>query len=307
MQQKLNLISRSSNLALIQSNLVANQLKAYYPNLQIDICGVATRGDKNLVQSLAKIGGKGLFTQELEQALIDGSCDLAVHSTKDITATLDDKFTIAAYIEREDATDAFISNKYLSIDQMPDGSIIGTASARREVLLKKYYPHLLTKLLRGNVNTRLKKLDDNEYDAIILASAGLIRLNMQHRIRQKLGLDTFIPAIGQGVLAIEVLKQREDLIALLQPLNHGMTRIAVETERRVGEILQVGCSVPIAVHAVITNNEISLNAYLSDALLQQQCTYSGKVKVGEHLSLAKLCADSLLNQGAAEIIQRLRK
>ncbi|MCX8514825.1 MAG: hypothetical protein RL017_83 [Pseudomonadota bacterium] len=300
----LNLISRSSNLALTQSNLVAAKLSAYYPNLQVNISGVTTRGDKNLMQTLVKIGGKGLFTQELELALLDGSCDLAVHSTKDITATLDEKFVIAAYLEREDPSDAFISNKYLSLEQMPSGGIIGTASARREVLLKKYYPHLTTKLLRGNVNTRLKKLDNNEYDAIILASSGLIRLNLCHRITQKLAVNTFIPAIGQGALAVEVLKQRQDLLTLLQPLNHEATRIAVETERKVGEILKVGCSVPIAVHAFIVNNEINLNAYLADSLLHHQCCYSGTSKIEDHFALAQLCANSLLAQGAEQIIQQ---
>lgn len=306
MPKSLRIISRNSILALCQSEYVKDKLNQLYPDISITIIGVTTLGDKVLDRSLDKIGGKGLFTKELEVALLNGTADLAVHSAKDMSSTLNGEFTIAAILEREASEDAFVSNNFNNIDELPHGAIIGTSSARRVALLNKYYPDYTIKLLRGNVHTRLKKLDAGEYDGIILAVAGLNRLGLNARIKQYLNKNKFVPAIGQGALAIEIISSNQKLLNLIKPLNHDNTNIAVMAEREVGKILKASCSIPIAAHADINEKTISLQAYIADKETGECCEFSGTAPIHSSLTLAKNCANALINQGALDILQRYR-
>lgn len=262
--QKIRIITRNSSLALWQANFVKDELIHHYPSLQVEVIGVTTQGDKILDKSLDKIGGKGLFIKELETGLLEGRADIAVHSLKDLPAKMPDQFTLAAILKREDARDAFVSSAYDNLSQMPHGSVIGTSSARRIAVLKRHYPQLHIKLLRGNLTTRLNKLDNGEYDAIILAVAGLKRLGLKSRIKQHLSLSEFIPAIGQGALAIEVLANKDELVSFLAPLEDRTTRQAITLERLVGEKLQADCSSPVAVHAIVNQDDISLDGMFCD-------------------------------------------
>ncbi|MBP9742423.1 MAG: hydroxymethylbilane synthase [Burkholderiales bacterium] len=302
--RNLKIISRNSTLALYQANEVKLRLCQLYPNILIDVMGISTTGDHIVDRSLAAIGGKGLFTAELELALKDGLADLAVHSAKDLPASLPPEFTLSGFMEREDSRDVFVANLYSGLNELPDGAIIGTASARRAMFIKKYYPHCHIKLLRGNIHTRLRKLDEGEYDGIILAAAGLHRLNLRGRITEYLDPSKFIPAIAQGALAIEILADNHYLSEILDKLNHADTDIAVKTEREVGRILQVGCSVPIAVHAWVKAETLYINSCLVDTCSGKTCQFYGYSFRHEYLSLAAICADSLLSQGAYEILKR---
>lgn len=302
----MRIATRKSKLALWQANHVANLIQKIYPDIVIEIRGFTTKGDKITDQSLSQIGGKGLFIKELEVALQNGEADIAVHSLKDIPAKLSDEFTLAAILPREDANDAFISNKYTMIDRMPHGTIIGTSSIRRASFLKKYYPHLESKLLRGNVDTRLKKLDNNEYDAIILAAAGLKRLGLDSRIKELLDMDKFIPAISQGAIGIEIIANNKNLRDMLFPLNDKNTYITVECEREVGFRLGASCSLPIAVHAKIIDSQMTVRAMLLDED-GKICYYSERMALAtKYLELAKNCADDLIMQGAAEILEKYK-
>lgn len=297
--QKIRIISRNSKLALWQAEHVKEKLISTYPDLIVEITEVVTQGDKILDKALDKIGGKGLFVKELEHALLDQSADIAVHSLKDVSVNLDSKFQLAAILKRGIANDAFISNKYANLESMPNGAIIGTASARRVALLKKYYSKLQTKLLRGNLPTRLNKLDNDEYDGIILASIGLIRLGLKNRIRQQLDIKHFIPAIGQGALAIEILQERQDLAQFLAPLVDDETTITVNSEREVGRILGANCSIPLAVHATLSENEVEINALYSDPDNNGICYFSNVIRPkSEYLLASSECAKLLIKQGA---------
>ena len=300
----LNIISRNSNLAMCQTQIVIDKLKDIYPDLTIHIEKIITKGDIILDTSLNLIGGKGLFTQELEQRLKNKTSDLAVHSAKDLPSNLSDEFTISAYLQREDPSDCFVSNNFLSIEQMPDDSVIGTSSIRRSSLLKKYFPNLKIKMLRGNVITRLQKLDQGLYDGIILASAGLYRLGLFHRIKQKLPIDVFIPSIGQGALAIETLFIRNYIHEFLIPLNHKNTFIEVETERMIGKLLNAGCSSPISAYAKITDNNIRLIAAVLDPNTELMCKFDQEVNLKYKSELVNNCIDQLNRQGAQAILKR---
>ena len=304
MNKSLRIISRNSNLALCQAHHVLEQINKIYPKISITVTGIKTVGDKILDRSLNKIGGKGLFTKELESELLSLDSDLAVHSAKDLSVTISSNFSITTILKREDATDAFISNKYPSLDDMPDGAIIGTSSERRCALLNKYYPKIQTLLLRGNINTRLEMLGSGKYDGIILATAGLNRLDLSSKITQRLDKHKFIPSIGQGALAVEFLSKNYELQELLAPLIDHDTAITVAAEREVGRILKANCGVPIAVHAQIIKNIIYLDAYIADRVNNKNCQFHGSAPQYEYLNLATNCANSLINQGANAILQR---
>ena len=304
MLESLRIISRNSAMALYQSNYVKQKLNELYPDINLEVCGITTIGDRVVDRPLTQIGGKGLFTEELETFLRNKTYDIAVHSAKDLSVSLEKDFVIAAFLERDDASDAFVSNKYNNLRELPSGAVVGTSSPRRESLLNRYYPHLTVKLLRGNVPTRVNKLDREEYDGIIVATSGLYRLSLQHRIKQRLCENQFIPAIGQGALAIEVLASETHLIEMLKPLNHSDTHITLSTEREVGRILQAGCSVPLAVHAQIKANSIHLQAYLADKISGLHCEFVGYALCPEYLQLADRCAQEMLKQGAQKILQR---
>jgi hydroxymethylbilane synthase len=256
------LISRNSELALKQADIVKACLNESYPNIKINVIGTTTLGDQILDKTLDKDGGKGLFIKELQKKLLDGSCDVAVHSLKDLPIDNDDNFYCAAVLKRENPQDAFISNKYNSLDEMPSNSLIGTSSARRIALLKFFYPHLQIKLLRGNLQTRLKKLDNNEFDGIILAAAGLNRLNLSSRIKQLLPINKFVPAIGQGAIALETLSKRLDLMLLLGAIDDDETFQAILIERSIGLKLGANCSTPIGVHVMIQNNITTIYVFI---------------------------------------------
>lgn len=256
------LISRNSELALKQADIVKALLNQHYSELNIKIEGTTTLGDQILDKTLDKIGGKGLFTKELQKKLLDGSCDIAVHSLKDLPMDHNESFYCAAVLKRENAQDAFISNKYDSLEDMPSNALIGTSSARRISLLKYFYPHLQIKLLRGNLQTRLKKLDNNEFDGIILAAAGLNRLNLSNRIKQLLPIDKFVPAIGQGAIALEILSKRLDLMLLLGAIDDDETFRAISIERSIGLKLGANCSTPIGIHVTINDKITNIYVFL---------------------------------------------
>ena len=247
----LNIATRQSPLALWQAEHIRDRLLALHPELTINLLKIVTKGDKILDTPLAKIGGKGLFVKELEQAMYDKQADIAVHSLKDVPMQLPEGLTLGAYCKRASPTDAFVSNHYDNIDELPHGAVVGTSSLRRQCQIKAYRPDLQIKTLRGNVGTRLGKLDAGEYDAIILATSGLQRIELDARIRGELDIDVCLPAVGQGALAIECREDDADVLALLAPLNHNKARIRLIAERALNRHLEGGCQVPIAAFAVL--------------------------------------------------------
>ena len=247
---QLVIASRESRLAMWQAEHVRDALRKLYPSCDVRILGMTTRGDQILDRTLSKVGGKGLFVKELENALADGRADLAVHSLKDVPMELPEGFALTAVLEREDARDAFVSNDHASLGALPPGSVVGTSSLRREAMLRARYPHLVVEPLRGNLDTRLAKLDRGDYAAIILAAAGLKRLGLGQRIRALIDADDSLPAAGQGALGIEIRSDRDVLAAQLAPLAHAPTRFAVEAERAVSRALGGSCDVPLAAYAV---------------------------------------------------------
>ena len=255
MSDILRIATRKSPLALWQAEFVKTQLLQYHSHLQVEMVTMTTQGDKVIDTPLAKVGGKGLFVKELELAMLNGDADIAVHSMKDVPMTLPEGLSLEVICRREDPSDAFVSNNYGDLDQLPINSIIGTSSLRRQCQLRSIYPNLQVTDLRGNVNTRLSKLDDEKYDAIILASAGLIRLGMASRIKQKLQLDVCLPAAGQGAVGIECRANDENTIKLLSPLNDIQSSLCVRAERATNRHLQGGCQVPIACFAKLVDEE----------------------------------------------------
>ncbi len=306
--QKIRICTRQSVLALWQANYVKESLQQLYPDLAIDLHKVVSEGDRTLDIPLHQVGGKGLFLKELEMALLDGTADLAVHSMKDVTVNLPAGLIIPAVCPREDPRDAYISNQYDSLEDMPGGSIVGTCSLRRTSQLKAAYPHLEFSSLRGNVHTRLSKLDCGQYDAIILAMAGLKRLGMEDRIRQAISPDICLPAVGQGVVGIECRADDEKTRGLISPINDPDSATLVATERKVNAILNGGCHAPVAVFAEqwIQKEEakIRLRAMVGELdgsnLLKSD-------RIGPYQSsnrLAEEVAGDLMDQGADKILGR---
>ncbi|WP_019674010.1 hydroxymethylbilane synthase [Psychrobacter lutiphocae] len=251
----LNIATRKSPLAMWQAEHIKSRLQSLYPELEVNLVTMVTQGDKILDTPLAKIGGKGLFVKELEQALYDGRADIAVHSLKDVPMQLPEGLILGAYCKRETPTDAFVSNNYSTLDELPEGAVVGTASLRRQCQIKAYRPDLQIKSLRGNVQTRLGKLDADEYDAIILASSGLIRSELSERIKQEISIEVSLPAVGQGALAIECRADDKEVLSLLEPLNDSDARIRLKAERALNRHLEGGCQVPIAAYAILEAGE----------------------------------------------------
>ncbi|TFW27432.1 hydroxymethylbilane synthase [Massilia arenosa] len=260
---RLVIASRESRLAMWQAEHVRAKLAQLYPHCTIEILGMTTRGDQILDRTLSKVGGKGLFVKELEVAMAEGRADLAVHSLKDVPMELPDGFELAAVLEREDPRDAFVSNDYASLDDLPPGAVVGTSSLRRQALIAARYPHLVIKPLRGNLDTRLGKLDRGDYAAIILAAAGLKRLGLPQRIKACLEPETSLPAAGQGAMAIEIRSDRPELLALLAPLNHRPTALSVAAERKVSQVFGGSCQIPLAAHATIDGGTMHLRAMVA--------------------------------------------
>lgn len=257
--QTLNIATRQSPLALWQAEHIRDRLLELYPNMTINLLKIVTKGDKILDTPLAKIGGKGLFVKELEQALYDKKADIAVHSLKDVPMQLPEGLMLGVYCKRAAPTDAFVSNTYDNIDELPQGAIVGTSSLRRQCQIKAYRPDLQIKTLRGNVGTRLSKLDAGDYDAIILATSGLQRIELDERIRGELDIDACLPAVGQGALAIECREGDAEVLALLAPLNDDQARIRLIAERALNRRLEGGCQVPIAAFAVLQTTASDAN------------------------------------------------
>jgi hydroxymethylbilane synthase len=247
--RRLVIATRESALALWQARHVLGRLESLYPRATVELLGLTTRGDEILDRPLADIGGKGLFIKELEVAMADGRADLAVHSLKDVPMEMPDGFALAAIAAREDPRDAFVSNRWASLAALPVGAIVGTSSLRREAQLRERHPGLDVRPLRGNVNTRLRKLDEGQYDAIVLAAAGLKRLGFGDRIRELIDPEDSLPAAGQGALALECRADRPDILAALAPLADPSTTLAVTAERAFSRALSGSCHTPLAAHA----------------------------------------------------------
>jgi len=303
--RKLVIASRESALALWQARHIQARLQALYPDTEVEILGMTTTGDQILDSPLARIGGKGLFVKELEQALADGRADLAVHSMKDVPMHLPDGFALAATGEREDPRDAFVSVHYERIEDLPEGSVVGTSSLRRQSQLQARFPHLRIESLRGNLQTRLRKLDEGQYAAIILAAAGLKRLGLESRITQLIDPEQSIPAVGQGALGIEIRADRDDVRQLLQPLNHDETSACVEAERAMSRALAGSCTVPLGAYARIRGNQLHIIGFVAsvDGGEMVRAETAGLPRTAE--ALGKQLAQMLINQGADRILAAL--
>lgn len=297
--------TRKSALALWQAEYVKAKLLEHYPSMVVELVPMSTQGDKILDTPLAKIGGKGLFIKELEVAMLEGRADIAVHSMKDVPVEFPEGFGLHAICERENPYDAFVSNNFDSIDALPQGAVVGTSSLRRQCQIRKYRPDLVIKDLRGNVNTRLAKLDAGEYDAIILASAGLIRLEMASRIRMPLTADISLPAVGQGAVGIECRNDDEELIALLQALNHDDTNIRVTAERAMNERLEGGCQVPIGSFATLDGDSLTLTGMVGKPDGTELLFASATAPRENATSIGIEVAEALLAQGAGDILKAL--
>ncbi len=279
-----------------------SQLQDLHPNLEIELVKMTTKGDQILNSPLSKIGGKGLFIKELEIGMLEGRADIAVHSMKDVPYALPEEFELGAIMARENPFDAFVSNNYSHLTDLPIGARVGSCSMRRVVQLKAIRPDLEILDLRGNVNTRLRKLDDGEYDAIILACAGLIRLGFEGRIKHPLDADTSLPAVGQGALGIEIRKGDSEVTALINGLIDKNTMTAVLAERAMNETLEGGCSVPIAGYATIDGEVLTLKGLVgnvsSGKILTEKCV--GTVFGPE--TLGQLVANNLIARGAKKLL-----
>ena len=297
--------SRESALALWQARHVQTQLQQLYPGCDVSILGMTTEGDRRLGSSLAKIGGKGLFVKELEDALADGRADIAVHSLKDVPMHLPAGFALGAVLTRADPCDALVSNHVVALDALPSSARVGTSSLRRESQLRARYPQLEIVPLRGNVQTRLRKLDEGSYEAIILAAAGLQRLGLARRIAAILAPEDMLPAVGQGALAIECRADRADLLAWIKPLHDASTAACVGAERALSRALAGSCNVPLAGYAQINGSRLTLRGYVGapDGTRHVSDEIEGAIADAE--ILGKTLAEKLRTQGAGEILAAL--
>lgn len=302
----LRIATRKSPLALWQANYVKSALEQAHPEIVVELLAMSTRGDKILDTPLAKVGGKGLFVKELEHAMLEDRADIAVHSMKDVPMEFPDGLGLAIICEREDPADALVSNAYGKLADLPEGAVVGTSSFRRQCQLREARPDLKIADLRGNVGTRLSKLDAGEYDAIILAAAGLKRLELSERIRERLSFEDCLPAGGQGAVGIECRTQDIETQQLLDCLHDADTASRVVAERAVNARLQGGCQVPIASFALLDGEELYLRALVGNLDGSQiiRSEIRGNRHQAEHLGLS--VAEDLLSQGAEEILSALR-
>ncbi|MBE3658414.1 hydroxymethylbilane synthase [Vibrio navarrensis] len=301
----IRIATRKSPLALWQAHYVKEALQQAHPGLEVELVTMVTKGDVILDTPLAKVGGKGLFVKELEVAMLEGRADLAVHSMKDVPVDFPPGLGLVTICEREDPRDAFVSNHYENIEQLPQGAVVGTCSLRRQCQLKAYRPDLVIKELRGNVGTRLSKLDAGEYDAIILAAAGLKRLELQERIRSFIKPEQSLPAVGQGAVGIECRTDDERMLELLAPLNHVETADRVKCERAMNLTLQGGCQVPIGSYALLEGDQIWLRALVGEP--DGSHIVRGEIRGPrtDAEALGVQLAQQLLSQGADDILARL--
>lgn len=297
--------TRKSALALWQAEYVKAQLEHFHPGINVELVPMVTKGDIILDTPLAKVGGKGLFVKELEVAMLENRADIAVHSMKDVPVEFPEGLGLQVICPREDPRDAFVSNTYTNFDDLPQGAIVGTSSLRRLCQLKAMRPDLDIRDLRGNVNTRLKKLDEGQYDAIILAAAGLIRLEMPERIKSCIEPETMLPANGQGAVGIECRTDDETIKALIAPLECQETRTRVLSERAMNRALEGGCQVPIGSYAIINDDQIYLRGLVGaidgSSIIRDELTGS----INDAEALGEQLAQQLLNQGADEILKQV--
>ena len=304
MSRTLTIATRESPLALWQAEYVQSALMQAHPGLEVSLLGMTSRGDQLLDVPLAKVGGKGLFVKELETALLDGSADIAVHSMKDVPMEFPAGLGLGVICEREDPSDAFVSNRYACLEELPAGSVVGTSSLRRECQLRSRRPDLQVRFLRGNVNTRLRKLDENEYDAIILASAGLLRLGFAGRIAQRIDVADSLPAGGQGAVGIELRSDDRHTLELLQVVHHEPTAQRVIAERAMNQQLQGGCQVPIACFAehLQEGQRLWLRGLVGRPDGSEILRAEAEAKPEDAAKLGVAVAEDLLGQGAAAIL-----
>ena len=297
--------TRQSPLALWQAEYVKARLLQLHPDIEVELIKMVTKGDKILDTPLAKVGGKGLFVKELETGMLSGEADIAVHSMKDVPVEFPDGLMLAVICEREDPRDAFVSNHIDSIEQLPQGAVVGTSSLRRQCQLREWRPDLQIVDLRGNVNTRLAKLDNGDYTAIILAAAGLIRLGFQERINHPIDTTLSLPAIGQGAVGIECRIDDERILSLIEPLNHSETSTCVKAERAMNHRLEGGCQVPIAGYALLDNWNLSMRGLVGrpDGKEVIRGEVQGHADQAEQLGIQ--LAEDLLSRGAKEILQEV--
>jgi len=303
MSREIRIATRKSALALWQAEYVKARLEASHPGLKVSLVPMVSRGDKLLDAPLAKIGGKGLFVKELETALMENEADIAVHSMKDVPMEFPEGLGLYCICEREDPRDAFVSNHFDDLDALPPGSVVGTSSLRRQAQLLARRPDLKIQFLRGNVNTRLAKLDASEYDAIILAAAGLIRLGFGGRIRSSISVDESLPAGGQGAVGIECRTTDSELHALLECLNHAPTATRVVAERALNKRLNGGCQVPIACYAVLEGDQLWLRGLVGQPDGTVLLRAEGRAPAADAEALGVQVAEALLDQGAEQILQ----
>lgn len=301
----ITIATRESALAMWQAEYIQRRLRELYPQLQVSLLGMTTTGDQILNSPLAKIGGKGLFVKELEVAMEEGRADIAVHSMKDVPMVLPKGFVLAAIGEREDPRDAFVSTRFRSLDELPPGSVVGTSSLRRQCQLKARYPQLAVDTLRGNVQTRLRKLDEGQYAAIILAAAGLKRLGLADRITALLPTEQSLPAVGQGALGLECRAGRPELVELLAPLNHPDTAACVKAERAFSRALNGSCQVPLGSFAEIAGGILRLRGFVASPDGAQMIRGEISGSPGQAEELGARLAEQLIGQGAADILAEL--
>lgn len=305
MKQLVHIGTRASQLALVQSEWVADQIQRLLPGVRVELVHISTKGDRILDVPLAKVGGKGLFVKEIEDALLRGDIDLAVHSMKDVPTVLPEGLHIGLIPEREEARDAFVSGAYRTLAELPAGAVLGTSSLRRKAQLLALRPDLIVRDLRGNVGTRLNKLDKGEFDAIILAAAGLRRLGLAERIRDLLDPAQMLPAIAQGALGVELRLQDADLLARLAPLHHAETALRVAAERAFLLRLDGGCQVPIGAHASLADGALTLSGLIADVdgktVLRENRRCAATMD--EAATLGRELAERLLNRGGKAILE----
>jgi hydroxymethylbilane synthase len=305
MTKTLRIATRNSPLALWQAEDVKARVEALDVGVHVELIKMTTKGDQMLDSPLAKIGGKGLFVKELETAILDGDADIAVHSIKDVPAVVPVGLQVIHILERENPHDAFVSNNFQSLADLPDGAIVGTCSLRRQAQVLAKFPKLAVHSLRGNVNSRLRKLDDGEYDAIILAAAGLIRLGMHERIANELTVDDSLPAAGQGIVGIETREDDEANIALMDKLHHQTTSYRVQAERALSARLDGGCQVPIAAFSQMDGEKIWLRGLVASPDGKRVITADATAHQNEAVDLGVKVAEMLLFRGANEILKEL--
>ncbi|MEY6431667.1 hydroxymethylbilane synthase [Thioalkalicoccus limnaeus] len=306
MPETIRIATRKSPLAIWQAEHVAAVLRAVHDGLGVEIIGMTTKGDKILDAPLAKVGGKGLFVKELEQGLLDGTADIAVHSMKDVPVDFPAGLHLPVILEREDPRDAFVSNRFARFDELPHGARVGTSSLRRQCQIVSRRPDLVIEPLRGNVNTRLARLDAGDYDAIILAAAGLMRLGFADRIRARISTEDSLPAIGQGAIGIECRDDDERVMALIAPLHDADTADRVRAERAMNERLHGGCQVPIAGHAELVDDVLHLRGLVGTTDGTRLLRAEARAPRSDARALGHGLADRLLEQGAGEILAALQ-